>query len=152
MRIWVPPELERKYGPPIVGVNGRPVVYGWGELMLALPAGDHIVEIQYGTSVRSELLTVQAGQVVPLEHCPEDNLTPPQPRSIRRRREKTGAMWAPIFGGLAAGSLVFQCGILLLINRTTWAITRTVPLVAAITVAVVIPLLIHARRRARRRR
>jgi hypothetical protein len=63
-----PPRARRFTLAPIVGVDGKPAVYGWGDALVVVPAGERLVEVQYVEPMRSRLVTVASGQIVAVEY------------------------------------------------------------------------------------
>lgn len=74
---WCPPAAERYTLAPIVGVDGEPASYGWGHALIVLPAGQHLVEVQYIEPIRTVPVTITAGQIVPVEYAAAPDGTSP---------------------------------------------------------------------------
>jgi hypothetical protein len=158
LRAWVARRDEREFLAPIVGVDGEPAMYGWGAALVALPAGEHLVEVQYVEPVRAALVTVVAGEVTTFEHSPSQAWGPPRRDATRRRRPRRsgGYLLLPTGIGIVAGLLVFVVGLSVRIsiggNGRPGAAEALLGLLA-VAVAAAVPLAVRARRgRADRRR
>ncbi len=69
IRTWRTSRLAADLAP-IVGVDGEPAMYGWGEALVPLPPGEHLVEVQYVEPVHTALVTVAAGAVSTVDYPP----------------------------------------------------------------------------------
>jgi hypothetical protein len=91
--------------PPLVGVNGRPAVRAWGDALVVVPAGEHLVEVQQVTPRQSALVTVGEGEIVPVTYV--DSGSPPS-AAVAERRSEVWSRWSlppalavPLLIGLA---------------------------------------------------
>jgi hypothetical protein len=66
---WCPSPVKHPGPAPIFGVDGKPAAQCWGEALIMLPAGEHLVEVQSEDSMGSIQVTVRAGQFVPVEYA-----------------------------------------------------------------------------------
>lgn len=66
---WCPSPVKHPGPAPIFGVDGKPATQCWGEALIVLPAGEHLVEVQSEDSMGSIQVTVRAGQFVPVEYA-----------------------------------------------------------------------------------
>src|SRR5690554_6717517 len=71
---------------PMIGVDGKPALWGWGTALVVLPAGQHLVQAQLGTAEAERMVTIADGEVVTLEYAAPRNsfcrgvLGPPRQR------------------------------------------------------------------------
>jgi len=100
---------------PMIGVDGRPVLREFGDAVVVLPPGPHIVEVQLGEPVRSALVTIRAGQLTTFSYSSADALGTPS-RLGNRRRVGTG----PNPGRIVLAALVFA--VTLLVGRVVIAL------------------------------
>ncbi|HEX5494336.1 MAG TPA: hypothetical protein VFX70_07175 [Mycobacteriales bacterium] len=114
---WCPPAAQRHTLAPIVGVDGEPASYGWGHVLIVLPAGEHLVEVQYVEPMRTIPVTVTAGQVVPVEYAAARDGVPAGAPGRRRprRRSRRGRAFSPVgyAGVVLAALVVFEAGLAL---------------------------------------
>jgi hypothetical protein len=101
------------YDPAIIGIDGEPAMREFGDAVVALPPGPHIIEVQYGQPVRSVLTTIHADQLTEFSYSPADALGRPSGLG-NRRRLVTGVNPGPIVGSLVVAFLLFCVGTLAL--------------------------------------
>ena len=66
---WCQPIAQKYTTAPMVGVDGKPASYGWGHVLIVLPVGEHLVEVQYIRPMRTIQVNVTSGQIVPVEYA-----------------------------------------------------------------------------------
>jgi hypothetical protein len=64
------PRAETDAVAPIIGVDGKPVTYGFGRALVVVPAGERLVEVQEGRPRQTTPLTIDEGQVLEFEYSP----------------------------------------------------------------------------------
>jgi hypothetical protein len=106
-------EDRRAFDPPMIGIDGEPAFHGWGTAVVVVPAGEHVVEVQSETPVRSVRVTVEPGGIVPIRYSPLRGLGEPSPQTARRRPLRTGGMPIVILYAVA-GALVPGLAVLVL--------------------------------------
>lgn len=100
---------------PMVGVDGRPAVHGWGDALIVVPPGERLVEVQYVEPMQSTMVTVAAGEVVAVEYFAAGDGA--SPGSLGRRGEARRSRSVNLLayvGLIIAMVVVFDVGVYLL--------------------------------------
>lgn len=66
--VWVRTVGHPRSGPPVIGVDNAPVLSGWGQALVQLPPGRHLVTAQIqGAGECGRTVEVTAGEIVELD-------------------------------------------------------------------------------------
>lgn len=147
-----PAGAERHTLAPIVGVDGRPAVYGWGDALVVVPAGERLVEVQYVEPMQSTMVSVAAGQVVDVEYVAAGDGVSPGALGGLGRRAARGGGYNPL--GYAAVILamlvVFDAGVYLLSHPVGLGLGAAGLIAAVVVLAGGVPALVALYRRQHR--
>jgi hypothetical protein len=145
VRVWCPRPARRTTLAPIVGVDGEPALYGWGEAAVLLPPGEHLVEVQYGQPVASQQVTVEAGQVASMEYAASRDAIAPGSLG-RRPQQPRGTPLLPIGMSIVVGLFVFNIGLAVLVAGVGLRPGLAAPILAVVAVGIVAGTIWRVRR------
>jgi hypothetical protein len=135
---------RRKDFPPVVGVDGRPVAYGFGDATVILPAGEHIVEVQFTEPVAARRVVVAPGAVEPIEYVVPRNLVGPGSLGPPPQRPR-GVPLAGVFVSMIVALLAVVLAILVL-KAAGLTPVATAPIAFGLGIAVVVGTILWFRR------
>ncbi len=150
MRTWCPARARRSTLAPMVGVDGQPALYGWGEAAIVLPPGDHVVEIQYVEPLASKEVTIRAGEVTPLEYAASRDAIAPGSLGAPPQRA-AGTPLLPIGLAIVAALFVFNIGLAVLVAGAHVSLGVAAPALAVMAAGIVVGTVLRTRRGPARR-
>lgn len=127
-------KVARKYSlGPLVGVDGQQTSFGYGRVLIVLPAGEHLLEVQSVSSMRTMRVTVEPGQIVPVEYVSAANDHSPGAIGNGPQRPPGRAYSPAGYAWLSVGMFVIYGVGLWMVNSFGWHSGGVAAIVTMIT-------------------